>query len=693
MTILVVILFLLSPAVVLAVEDDNQIPDHGDFYDIDGHWAEATLRQAYSDGLLFGADGYLLPDAYISTAQVIAVLCRVLGAEIDADISDWGLSEELWYYDYLAKAVYKGLISSGDQVVFNDPISRQDAFYFLTGAFHLAEAKPDVSLLEQYSDHSLIAGNRRQVIASLAALDLIQGHDGRMRPGDSMTRAEFFTVVYRIAGEYLMPAALSHGSYPHGIMLQGSASISGSVFHQGVWFNSAAENVRLNSVSADIAVIRSHLLTSLVVDGASVVDRLTLAAQSGDVIVSPSATAVVNTLIVGKGSGQITVNGIGNVEITGDSRKVVITGKTDSVLVSGSNNVVHIQPGAQVGKIELLRSAGNSLLVIDSNVEEVEILCVGAVIEGIGHAELLVIPRTHTSVNISYGGVEDSIDHGLLGAEMVLGVPAVLPAGSTLAVTAQIENVLPGMSCNLVWYLDEEPVLEALILTGDELPVLTHVFEYSMSMQDNASVRAEVTYVTLQGEQQSISASGEIVIENYGRDYWTQLEAPRVLRDVTSGYRGDFTLEWALANDLSDEDKEVWVNAKGYTSDTGYLLWVNTAYQRVYVFSGSAGDWDLIETFIVGTGARRTPTRAGVTTITYRQTAGWNTGTYTVRPVVRFWPGSGFAFHSRVYYPRSSRLLDDRIGFPVSLGCVRMYDEDIWYIHDNIPNGTTVVVF
>ena len=74
---------------------------------------------------------------------------------------------------------------------------------------------------------------------------------------------------------------------------------------------------------------------------------------------------------------------------------------------------------------------------------------------------------------------------------------------------------------------------------------------------------------------------------------------------------------------------------------------------------------------------------------TYKQT-GWFQSSYQVLPVVRFY-GGGYAFHSRLYYPRSTTLQDPSIGFPVSHGCVRMYDEDIQWIYDNVPDGTTVV--
>jgi lipoprotein-anchoring transpeptidase ErfK/SrfK len=211
-------------------------------------------------------------------------------------------------------------------------------------------------------------------------------------------------------------------------------------------------------------------------------------------------------------------------------------------------------------------------------------------------------------------------------------------------------------------------------------------------MDTSAVVRVIIRYETDQGERQELSAERTIRLENYSRHHWAQQEAPRVLRTVTSEYRGNFTLAWAEANDYTDFDKEVWVNARGYSSDSNYLLWVNLTYQRVNVFEGSAGNWELTNTFIVATGRPGSGTRRGVTTTTYKQRDGWTTSTYTVRPVVRFWPRTGYAFHSRLYHPRTGALTDDRIGFPVSAGCVRMYSEDIWYLYNNIPDGTTVVI-
>ena len=83
-----------------------------------------------------------------------------------------------------------------------------------------------------------------------------------------------------------------------------------------------------------------------------------------------------------------------------------------------------------------------------------------------------------------------------------------------------------------------------------------------------------------------------------------------------------------------------------------------------------------------------------VFTTSYKQSA-WDYGSYYCGPIVRFYGSSGYAFHSRLqYWPMNSdRYYDARIGFPISHGCLRMYNEDIWWMYNNIPNGTTVVVY
>lgn len=172
----------------------------------------------------------------------------------------------------------------------------------------------------------------------------------------------------------------------------------------------------------------------------------------------------------------------------------------------------------------------------------------------------------------------------------------------------------------------------------------------------------------------------------------TPQEKKRIQALVKTGYNGDYTLSWAKAHDYKEAEKVKWVNIKGYSSKTHYLIWVSIAYQRLNVFRGSAGNWNLDKTFIISTGAPGRDTPTGVFKILGKKPKGWTTAAYTVKPVVSF-INNKYGFHSRLYRPNSTKIFDGRIGFPCSHGCIRMYTVDVSWFYENIPVGTTVIVY
>ena len=144
------------------------------------------------------------------------------------------------------------------------------------------------------------------------------------------------------------------------------------------------------------------------------------------------------------------------------------------------------------------------------------------------------------------------------------------------------------------------------------------------------------------------------------------------MKTVTSGYAGNYTLAWAQSHDYSKEVKTAWVNLKGYSSNTKYLVWVNLTYQRVNIFEGSQGNWKLIRTCLCGAGKSSTPTIRGVFTTSYKQTA-WNYGSYYCGPIVRFNGSSGYAFHSRLEYWPMTAITTPASASPsatVACGCI-----------------------
>lgn len=266
--------------------------------------------------------------------------------------------------------------------------------------------------------------------------------------------------------------------------------------------------------------------------------------------------------------------------------------------------------------------------------------------------------------------------------------PKVAPGGQITA-TVAMTGVEKARVCGAGWYFDGEPDENfsnpAFEIAEGRTSSYRRAIEFTRDMPLEHTIGFVLTYRnTVTGETEKIIAGATAQIENYPASHYRPT-AEEVLLKVNPTYRTGNT-------DYTSEEKTVFVNAKGYSSKTPYLIWVSRSAQKVNIFEGSQNNWTLLHEFACATGAPGSPTPVGVTYVTYKQT-NWTTESYTCRPIVRFYPNTGYAFHSRLYYPGTDRIKDASMGFPVSHGCVRMMDEGINWIYNNIPSKTTVVIY
>lgn len=148
------------------------------------------------------------------------------------------------------------------------------------------------------------------------------------------------------------------------------------------------------------------------------------------------------------------------------------------------------------------------------------------------------------------------------------------------------------------------------------------------------------------------------------------------------------TGNYVIADNLTPEQKEHFVNYKGYSSKTDYLVWVNLERQILAVFMGSKGNWKHLNCFPVATGKNNTPTPTVEHEIVY--VTRWVTPEYTCYPVLALY--DGYAIHNQPVSPRGY-VTDSTIGRPASAGCVRMLQKDINWVHSYVPVGTNVVIY
>lgn len=130
-----------------------------------------------------------------------------------------------------------------------------------------------------------------------------------------------------------------------------------------------------------------------------------------------------------------------------------------------------------------------------------------------------------------------------------------------------------------------------------------------------------------------------------------------------------------------------------YSSPTSYAIAVDKTTKQVGVFTGQKGSYSLVKQFPCATGAMRSPTPNGVYNMGARGLY-FNTGTRG-----RCWYYTqirgNYLFHSQIYdrQNRPVNIIDGAMGAAVSHGCIRLYLNDAKWLYDNMPSGTTIVIY
>ncbi len=194
--------------------------------------------------------------------------------------------------------------------------------------------------------------------------------------------------------------------------------------------------------------------------------------------------------------------------------------------------------------------------------------------------------------------------------------------------------------------------------------------EGSSTKLESKSTLASGTRITIiKTRRVSGKTMAYIKTKKSGKTYW-------IRRGNISFYAPYRTL------DYTTQAKEDFVNRKGYSSKSKYLVFICHYTQRTYIFKGKKGHWKQIHNFRIAGGKASTRTPLGKFKVIRKR---WHSPTSSAMYVTYFTKG-GNSFHSR---PAGLYT----IGRPVSNGCVRMYTNDAKYIYNTIPKKTTVISY
>lgn len=674
-------------------------PEKPVYTDTQGHWAQYSLEKSVQMGLLNGADGKLRPDDVITYAEVLVILCRALQAQQPGDISGLkNVPRDAWYTDGIAKAVHLGLIPQNDERNFNVSATRAATFEMLAKAFSY-DGTDGASALSNFRDTGTMTDAQKNAAGILAKTGIINGTEPNvLNPNGLVTRAQFITMLLRAVQDIATSSTDLDALQGKVLLNKASVALSGKQTGDRI-FACGTQNITFSNIStSDRVVLKGSEAVALTANGPTTIGTLVADPAGTATIKVPYESKIKRLLITGQG-GAVSFTGQADViEIASTSRRINLSGiNATSIIVTGAGNVITMDGNSK--NFRTMLNATHTTLTLNGQVQDLVLDGRKATVNGSGRATRLNLRAGNCTINIDCDKRSENIPSVLKNLNVAIGVPTkVTPENSTLITQFKFTNVAEPLTCKLEWYQDgkliPDKTVKAFQITEGAYTRHSTSFTFQRNMPASVKMGIKLTcYNPSTGENEDRLIEKVVPIENYSEEWYVMKDAGPVLEKVSSVYRGNYTTAYAKNNDYSASEKEIWINAKGYSSSTEYLCWINRAYQHVNVFQGSKYNWKLVKSFIVGTGASGTPTPVGQTVVSYKSSAGWTTGTYTVRPVVGFYPGTGYAFHSRLCYPGTTTEYDFSSGYPVSHGCVRMQRSDINWIYNNIPVGTRVVIF
>ncbi len=710
-------------------------------YDFPEGWSRNALIFAVKNKLMIGdKNNDLRPKGKLTRAELAALMVRLLGASTKEDLSAYtDVSETAWYYEEMSAAVYLGIFkgTTATTLAPGTYITRQEVFTAFARTLGLVAENAETYRV--YTDHNQVAVYARNAISALTEQGILHGvGNGRVAPRDPITREEAAQLFYALLDGICdrpeeIPASgrvLYRGSEP----LPSELTLDGELI---LGCGLRGEQTLESCTISGRLLLRCEPGTAVDLRDCAIKELLVAAALN-----VTSDTEAETLLISGNGAkvsaSAQRLHSAADAQITGDFTKVDIS--------AGNLEIC----GDVTDTVMIRESAEGSTATFHGQVKQIHACADNGTVQGDGYAERIAVHGENVTVTLANGELANEPDYGLEGlAITVTGTAKVTPEMPTVTATATFTGFQAGWgctegarTCELRWYLGSTLLRteESYLLKEGATSSCTYTFNFDSVLPEQQSLRVELIC-------RDDTAKGEhrFAVESYDYYYRNALNTVETVKvEVTAlrntklytnsslsssfrsipagtvmthyyypGERGtqvhlaDGTFGWIPYKDVevSKKDytqktdyplgtKEGFVDKKGYSSTTDYLIWVSLKTQRVNVFQGSKGDWTLIKSFAVSTGTNETPTIAGVFKIYYHHYS-WRyyAGNYTVFKVTGY--HNGHAFHTRPHAginDPDSALTDPTIGSPSSHGCVRMYDEDAEYIY-NLPTGTTVVVY
>lgn len=176
--------------------------DAPSFIDVDGHWAEDSIKAIVDAGIMNGvSESTFGPNNNMTRAMLVTILWRIAGEPAAADSGFTDVEADSWYTDAVNWASSEGIVTGFSETAFgpDKPVTREQIAAIL---YRFEQSRGnDVSKradLSKYTDNTQIGSYALEAMQWANAEGLITGRTANtLDPKGTATRAEIATILVR----------------------------------------------------------------------------------------------------------------------------------------------------------------------------------------------------------------------------------------------------------------------------------------------------------------------------------------------------------------------------------------------------------------------------------------------------------------------------------------------------------------
>lgn len=174
------------------------------FSDVNGHWAQATIEELASRGIVNGkGNGLYDPEGKVTRAEVSKLLMCTVETDfqnVTGELTD--VKNGDWFNSYVYAALSRNLFSlnelTDNKFKPNEPADRETVAIWAVRLLGISGDETTTS----FADNSSITDKQSIAIAYKNGIISGDGGTNKFRPKDPLTRAEVATIVKRVMNKY-----------------------------------------------------------------------------------------------------------------------------------------------------------------------------------------------------------------------------------------------------------------------------------------------------------------------------------------------------------------------------------------------------------------------------------------------------------------------------------------------------------